>query len=339
MFLIATLLSTPALAADPKIINGEEAEESDYPAAGAMLAEINFNGQTFVSLTCSSTLIAPDVVLLAAHCVDEYMLTYGFGTLDGVGWSRQADLTDFTEGGTSWPDDTVAAWDWVQHPDWDVDVASSSASPGVTDWSDLAILFLEDPVDEDFIYLLQEDELDTLEEGVDLVVVGWGQQVATDSPWDPPPEGSYGIKQMGLSHLAELGDTEFKVGEEVEDVRKCHGDSGGPSFLRLEDDSIRLVGVTSHAYDDTDCRETGGVDTRVDAFLDWIDEELRSRCEDGSRAWCDQEGLPVPPTPLEEVEPPVEEGRFAACGCSNTDGAALAWMLVLLPAMVLRRRI
>ena len=55
--------------------------------------------------------------------------------------------------------------------------------------------------------------------------------------------------------------------------------------------TMRLIGVTSHAYDSTDCAEKGGVDTRVDAFLDWIDAEMRSRCEDGSRSWCEEEGI------------------------------------------------
>ena len=53
-------------------------------------------------------------------------------------------------------------------------------------------------------------------------------------------------------------------------------------------------GVTSHAYDDSDCFETGGVDTRVDAFLDWIDDEMRLRCDDGTRAWCEVPGIVNP---------------------------------------------
>ena len=55
---------------------------------------------------------------------------------------------------------------------------------------------------------------------------------------------------------------------------------------------MRIVGVTSHAYDTTDCWETGGVDTRVAAYLDWIDEEMRDACESGVREWCEQEGIP-----------------------------------------------
>ena len=38
-------------------------------------------------------------------------------------------------------------------------------------------------------------------------------------------------------------------------------------------DGYRVIGVTSHAYDESDCNETGGVDTRSDYFLDWIEAE------------------------------------------------------------------
>ena len=333
------LLLTPALAAsaDAKIINGEPATEADYPASGAMLAEIDFSGQRSVALTCSSTLIAPDVVLLAAHCVDELLLTYGFGTLESVGWSRQADLTAWTEGLTSFPDDTVMAWDWVQHPEWDISAASGDAGLGVADWKDIALIFLEDPVDEDFIYLLQDDELHWLQEDVEVEVVGWGMQVAAESQWEPPPEGTYGIKRQGVSFVAELGESEFQVGSVEGDVRKCHGDSGGPSFLRAPDGphegELRLVGVTSHAYDQSDCDSKGGVDTRVDTYLSWIEEELVSRCTDGSRAWCDEEGLPVPVVKTDVIPAEEEPGLF---GCTTAPAGGL--VVGLFGMLALRRR-
>ena len=45
-----------------------------------------------------------------------------------------------------------------------------------------------------------------------------------------------------------MGDTEFKVGEEQADGRKCHGDSGGPTFATVETEALedmRVIGVTS----------------------------------------------------------------------------------------------
>ena len=66
--MLLILTGALAMAAAP-IINGEDAEASEYPQTGAMIAQIEgFPGPLFM---CSSTLVAPDTVLLAAHCVDE----------------------------------------------------------------------------------------------------------------------------------------------------------------------------------------------------------------------------------------------------------------------------
>lgn len=121
--LIATLLATPALAGgledaqggpaaaepDPtrpdegpsaEIINGQSSTEDSYPMTGGMLFSGTLDFGSFGTadvrmFLCSSTLIAPDVVLLAAHCLDDTALTYGFGTVSNkeIGWTRQADLT------------------------------------------------------------------------------------------------------------------------------------------------------------------------------------------------------------------------------------------------------
>ena len=108
---------------------------------------------------------------------------------------------------------------------------------------------------------------------------------------------------------------EFKVGEEVDDVRKCHGDSGGPSFWEA-DDGIRLVGVTSHAYDNTDCFETGGVDTRIDFYFDWIEENMVAKCNDGTRVWCEEKGILAPNYFDEEDDDDDEDEKgFFLCGC------------------------
>jgi hypothetical protein len=287
------------------------------------------NEQDVRLFLCSSTLIAPDVVLLAAHCLDTYALTFGFGEVTGLDfrWSRQSDLSAHDGSKIAqWPEDTVAAWDWVEHPGFDL----QGMGLGLAENNDIALLFLEEPVlDVEPAYLIAEEEVDQLVEGSEVDVVGWGQQVATDF-FESPPEGSYGHKYVGTSWISELGPYEFQVGKEVDDVRKCHGDSGGPSFLKVVSESAdpwRLVGVTSHAYDESDCNETGGVDTRVDAFLGWIEAEMVSRCEDGSRSWCEEYGILQAPLPAEddlEGEDPV-----GACACASSGSlpvSSWAWL-------------
>ncbi len=336
------------------IINGQDASETDWPMTGAMLMDADlmssYGNYSFRMLVCSSTLIAPDVVLLAAHCVDETSFTYGYGTLENedIRWTRQADLSDHDGSRVNdWPEDTIKAWDWVFHPQWDL----YNLSMGLNQNYDIALLFLEEPVlDVQHAYLVSSEEATQIEVDDEVFVVGWGQQVATSGYQSPPP-GTYAYKQMGTSYIAKLADWEFQVGALESDVRKCHGDSGGPSFMEVEAetvDTMRLVGVTSHAYDQTDCNQTGGVDTRVDHYLDWIDGELRSRCEDGTRAWCEEPGIvwaPLPePVDTGDTAEPAEDGgegeedEVGPCGCA-AGGAGLGWSLVgLLGALGLRRR-
>jgi uncharacterized protein (TIGR03382 family) len=100
-----------------------------------------------------------------------------------------------------------------------------------------------------------------------------------------------GFKRCALSFINEVGTAEFQVGGGANTSRKCHGDSGGPSYVLVEGDLPRVVGITSHAYDQSDCAK-GGVDTRVDTWRAWIDEQMTQRCTQGTRAWCGVPGVP-----------------------------------------------
>lgn len=312
-----------ALAAAP-IINGEDASTDDYPSSGAMIAEISgYPGPLFM---CSSTLIAPDTVLLAAHCVDEESVG---GSISGLGWSRSSDLAAWGAGTASgWPDDNVAAVDWVKHEQFSL----AALQVGLALNYDIGLMFLEEAVtDVEPAYLPTTEEAAQIVQGAEVVVVGWGYQ-------DASLTGEVGVKQMGVSDISELADYEFHVGAETAAVRKCHGDSGGPSYMELETDSqvkTRVIGVTSHAYDMSDCQETGGVDTRVDYYLAWIDEEMRAACEDGTRVWCDSPGILPPPGPPRTIDD--LEGALKLVGCSAAPGAGAWGALAGLLAVVLRR--
>jgi hypothetical protein len=333
------------------IINGGPAKREDWPMTGGLLMGASatipgFGDLSARALMCSSTLIAPDVVLTAAHCVD----IQGLADLAGQGgypiedlrdlefaWSRQEELYQWDlvdsalNGPKEWPEDTVFAVGSVYHPDFDL----ATLQVGLAKNFDIALVFLAEPVlDVPFAVLPTEEEADQVAVGAPVTIVGWGQQQQDVVP------GSVGIKMMAESTIDEVARFEFQVGKEYESGRKCHGDSGGPTFLSVETssaDALRVVGVTSHAYDTTDCRVTGGVDTRVDFFLDWIDAEMRAACDDGTRVWCDEPGIIAPPDEegrfAWENTAPVEEEQAKGCGCDSTSrggwGLALAGLLVL----------
>jgi len=333
-------LSATASAATPTddahwILNGDDPTVEQFQNTGALIADLTVNmfGQTqsLRLVLCSSTLIAPDTVLLAAHCIDDNAITQGMGTVTTKKyyWSRQADLS-YMEGppSTPLPADAITAKDWIGNESFDV----FTMNVGLSDNHDIALVFLDTPVLDVAPALLP-----TLEEAPQIVadslvdVVGWGQQTATSGQQQPPP-GTVGIKKWGQRFISGLSAYEMKVGEVQSDVRKCHGDSGGPTFMTITTgsiDPVRVIGVTSHAYDETDCSRTGGVDTRVDYHLAWIEAQMTSRCTAGTRVWCDVPGIP-------QAAYPEERG---GCGCSSSEAPASSLLAALLaPLMLLRRR-
>jgi MYXO-CTERM domain-containing protein len=312
--------------------------------AGALIIESN--GSRFFS--CSATLIAPDVVLTAGHCVDpEAIQSAGWQVNPDTmifGFTRSADVRAYDGGGTDWPSDVALSLDFVAHPQWSL----RGLGVGLSLNYDIGLIFLDEALEDGpFSYLPTGEEAGQLEEGDDVIAVGWGMTSATNY-------NSAGVKQQGVSTVGELSDYEIHVGPDTEDVRKCHGDSGGPSFLEVESEStepLRQVGITSHAYDSTDCTQTGGVDTRVDYYLEWIDEELRDRCDDGSRVWCEEPGILAAPVPASEaaegfVPPDDLLSDVQLLGCASTPGGApggapwgglsLAWLSLV--AVGRRRR-
>lgn len=318
-----------------QIINGENATSDDFPMTGGTLMRGEIFGYPLEMFVCSSTLIAPDTVLLAAHCLDTNAIGMGM-EIDNleVYWTRQENLGnwDGSQQNPELPSDAILAAGWALHEDFDI----QSLQIGLAENADIALLFLSEPVlDIEPAYLPTASEASLLAEGDHLFVVGWGQQVAT-SPQEAPPAGTFAIKQQGESHLSMISDFEFKVGEEMDDVRKCHGDSGGPSFWE-GDDGLRLVGVTSHAYDNTDCFETGGVDTRIDYYFDWIEENMTAGCDDGTRVWCDEKGILEPNYFAEEEEEEEEEEKKGLFSCA-TGSSDLVFYLPLIGLLGITRR-
>ena len=97
---------------------------------------------------------------------------------------------------------------------------------------------------------------------------------------------------------------------------------------------IRVVGVTSHAYDaTTDCFETGGVDTRTDAYLEWIETNMVAYCDSGVRTWCDVPGIV---NPSFYAEPEEEDKRLFGCSVTTQTPSTL-WLCLSIGLLVFGR--
>lgn len=279
-------LPDPTASTESPIIGGVPSTDTDFPTAGVLLMRIDFGGgQVFATPMCTGTLIAPDVVMTAGHCTVDF-----FGT--GMGeyfFSFTLDVSEFGQTTTDLPPRTYPVSQLYAHPQFDI---NSEPSPGLGDWHDVGIAFLATPVT-DVTPEVVADSIDgaAMVVGSAVDIAGYGQTSQNNQ--------AFGVKIHAVSRINEINAFEMQVGDVAPVPQKCHGDSGGPSYMTFSDGRLpaqRVVGITSRAYDDRDC-EAGGIDIRADAYRSWYDQEMRGACANNTRqpAQCaNGGGLPFP---------------------------------------------
>lgn len=289
--------ATPATPTEQAILRGEASAEGEYPAVGVLLMTGKAYGYSLGSMVCTGTLIARDVVLLASHCAEtDMMLPVPISDLK-MYFSFARDVSTFgqTQGTPTLPEKTYAVTKLVQHPAWNA-ARLNTFQGGLTDFHDVALAFLAEPVSGiDPAGVMRPDDAARLHQGDEVEIVGYGQRTPEAGTMFSQPEA--GEKFQAVSLINQLGQFEMQIGDEAPTPGKCHGDSGGPSFMHFDDGllpALRVVGVTSHAFDQTDCAK-GGVDTRVNPYWDWINETMISACADGVRTLCPNHGSLVIP--------------------------------------------
>jgi len=191
------------------------------------------------TLVCTATLVAPRVLLTAAHCLPDGAMPQAF-----FGESPQA-------GGTS-----LALLDTIRHPEFDAttltnDVAlallSDAAPSGATPWP------------------LPAAPLGASAVGLPLRLVGFGRTGPNDMT---APQ-----KRQGTAVVASLSSQELTFTPSPSQT--CSGDSGGPAFATLDGVEV-VVGVTSSGDPQCDQR---AVDMRVDAYASFIEPWLKATAE------------------------------------------------------------
>lgn len=240
----------PAAVSGPDIRGGREATPGAWPWQAALVRssyENAYSGQF-----CGGTLIDPEWVLTAAHCVED-MTTNG---IDVVLGRHQLSLDDGVR---------ISVTEIVVHPDY---FTYSFAN-------DLALLRLRRAATQTVMTLDASAAISVERRALNATVIGWG---ATD-------DSSYGsdvIREVTLPFVSletcrdahyygAITDGMVCAGYEKGAKSACYGDSGGPLMIATEATSgWTQVGIVSWGRYGCSGSDNYNVYTRVASYSEWI---------------------------------------------------------------------
>ena len=282
---IGSSISCSARSGDPSASGtSRSAITSGTPTSGDLGVAALLQGGTLV---CTATLVAPRVLLTAAHCLSSDTPPEAFfGSTPSSGGTQVQILA-------------------VQiHPDFDAttlenDVAmallADAAPAGATPWA------------------LPSAPLGASSVGMALRLVGFGRTGPDDTT---PPE-----KREGTSTIASLTADQLTFGPSPSQT--CSGDSGGPAFATLGGVEA-IVGVTSSG--DPQCAQMA-TDMRVDAYASFVQPWLQATAEasagPGDRCWYPANCAPSAGECAAALDDPTLSFCAPPCGSDGSCPAGL----------------
>jgi V8-like Glu-specific endopeptidase len=331
------------------ILNGHAADDDERWGTIGIRGYFKPEKGRITGWICTGTLVQPDLIVTAAHCLYEpSSLLPGKTRLRAthmivVAGSSSIDRTD--------DDEEFAVASMISYPG-GLDEVESDDDAGLGGFQDIALIRTEKAIEQvDTMNILPEADFDaSLSPGSEITISGYGRRVVDE--YGVSTED--GLLYVGTATFQRRSATEFLAGgEEGDESDTCPGDSGGPVYMERDGETF-LVGATSRGRDDFssyDCGK-GGVYTIVPAYQGWIDETASSDAL-GDEAWTPEFSVPEPdedeeddyePPPggglTDDQQMPLEGGKLEFCSVSRAGGrpGPSALFLVIAGFSLLARR-
>lgn len=278
------------------------------PGDPAVVLLISYPPDQSTYYTCTASVIAPSVLVTAAHCVDAANHPdYVFGVFTGDDASAYATAAEFAA---------------VLSP-----VASVQAYPGYVPtapfFGDVGVVVMASPLSITPLPL-RRDPLPPSLPGTPARIVGYGQ-----TTYGVYNAVRYAADTTVASLDADLGDDDtLTVGDAQRHT--CVGDSGGPALVDFDGVST-IVGVDSYT-DTTGCTEPSHY-RRVDYYIGFLDGYLPPPDLGGPA----DAALPAPDAsaPVDAAEPPSPPSHHGGCAMAPAGGGTAPRTLLVLAVAAL----